>query len=641
MKHGFVTVAAVTPAVNVGDVAANTAEIIAKIRESADEGAKIIVFPELSITGVTCGDLFLQDALIKAASQGLDEIVRSTQALDALILTGLPLMVQGRVYNAAAVICRGEILGFVTKSFEGKISGHNESRWFAHKLSGVDHIRRAGTDIPVSGRGLFTCDTMQDLRVSVVIGDDVKALVSPDRGAAGAGATIICHLAGDEALAGHQEQRRQEMTAKSGSLHCGVIYANAGADESTTDQVYAGHSMIFENGNILAASDSFESDIIYSEIDVNMLAHEQRAHTMTGCHRPHRCSAVPVSFSLQAEETVLTRQYPRFPFVPEDSKEIQERCREVLAIQTYGLVKRLKHTGIEKVVLGLSGGLDSTCAILVCARAFDVLGIPRSQIMAVTMPCFGTTGRTYRNACGLAEELGAELKEISIADAVSQHFEDIEHDEEVQDATYENAQARERTQVLMDLANQIGGLHIGTGDLSEMALGWATYNGDHMSMYAVNGSVPKTLMREVVGYIADDAIATGEEGLAVILRDILETPISPELLPPKDGQIAQSTEDLVGPYELHDFFLYYILRYGFSPEKVYRIAKETFDGIYEPVVILKWLKNFYKRFFSQQFKRSCMADGPQTGTVALSPRGALVMPSDACAAVWMSELQML
>ena len=375
------------------------------------------------------------------------------------------------------------------------------------------------------------------------------------------------------------------MSARSGRLHCGVIYANAGADESTTDQVFAGHSMIVENGNILASSDSFESDIVYSEIDVNMLAHEQRTQAMTGCHHPHghHGRGASLSFSLQTDDTVLTRQYPRFPFVPEDNKEIQERCREVLAIQTYGLVKRLKHIGIDKVVLGLSGGLDSTCAILVCARAFDIMEIPRSQILAVTMPCFGTTGRTYRNACGLAEELGAELREISIADAVSQHFEDIGHDPEVQDATYENAQARERTQILMDLANQIGGLHVGTGDISEMALGWATYNGDHMSMYAVNASVPKTLMREIVGFIADEAIVEGEEGLAVILRDILETPISPELLPPKDGQIAQSTESLVGPYELHDFFLYYILRYGFSPEKVYRIAKETFDGIYEPV----------------------------------------------------------
>lgn len=643
MKHGFVTVAAVTPRIIVGDTAANTEEIIARIKESADEGAKIIVFPELALTGVTCGDLFGQDALVSAAGEGLDEIARSTQATDALVFVGLPLMVQGRLFNAAAAICRGEVIGFVTKSFAGKIGGHDESRWFSHKICGTDHVSRGGKDIPVGTRSVFTCETMPDLRVAVVIGDDVTAHVSPDRKAAAAGATVIAHLAGDEALAGHLRQRKEELIARSGRLHCGVIYANAGADESTTDQVFAGHDMIVENGNLLAASESFENDIIYSEIDVSLLAHEQRAHHMSGCghHGHHGHCRISVSFSLDQEETVLTRQFPRFPFVPEDNKELQERCREVLAIQSYGLVKRLRHTGTDRVVIGLSGGLDSTLAILVCARAFDIMELPRDQITAVTMPCFGTTGRTHRNAVGLAEELGAELKEISIAEAVSQHFEDIGHDEAVKDATYENAQARERTQVLMDLANQTGALHIGTGDLSELTLGWATYNGDHMSMYAVNGSVPKTLMREIVGYIADEAIVNSEEGLAVILRDVLETPISPELLPPKDGEIAQSTEDLVGPYELHDFFLYYALRYGFPPAKVYRIAQETFDGIYEPVVILKWLKNFYKRFFSQQFKRSCMADGPQTGTVALSPRGALVMPSDANANIWLEQLQTL
>lgn len=405
--------------------------------------------------------------------------------------------------------------------------------------------------------------------------------------------------------------------------------------------------MIVENGNLMAASDSFESDIIYSEIDAALLAHEQRTQQIG--HVPHHhAQAEPVSFSLSFEETVLTRQYPHMPFVPEDVEERRTRVQEVLSIQTYGLAKRLKHTGINKVILGLSGGLDSTLAILVCARTFDLLQIPRDQITAVTMPCFGTTGRTYRNACDLAAALGAELKEIPIADAVRQHFSDIGHDEEVHDAAYENSQARERTQILMDLANQIGALHVGTGDLSELALGWATYNGDHMSMYDVNGSVPKTLMRHIVRFIADEAGSidseTGDpenEPLSEVLNDILDTPISPELLPPSGEEISQSTEDLVGPYELHDFFIYYMFRYGFSPSKIYRIAVETFDGVYAPSVVLKWIKNFYKRFFSQQFKRSCMADGPQVGTVDLSPRGSWLMPSDACSRLWLQELELL
>lgn len=648
MKHGFVTVAAVTPKVKVGDVSANVQEICGQIKECTGEGAKVIVFPALCVTGASCGDLFFQDTLITAAQESLSQIALATRDSDALVFVGLPLRVQGKLYNAAAGVQRGLVRGITVKSFPGKLGGYDESRWFASGLKGTVNIELAGTQVPVGSKLMYSCQEMGDLTVAAVIGDDVRAAIAPDIGAGAHGATLICHLASDEALAGHFTQRRQDLCARTGSVHTGYIYANAGADESTTDQVYAGHNMILENGNVLAASDSFESEITYSEIDVSLLAHEQRMQNMGHCHHHRHAPAEPVRFSLNMEETVLTRQYPHMPFVPEDAAECDQRVQEVLSIQTYGLAKRLKHTGIKKVILGLSGGLDSTLAILVCARTFDLLGLPREQITAVTMPCFGTTGRTYRNACDLAGALGANLMEIPIADAVRQHFSDIGHDEDVHDAAYENSQARERTQILMDLANQIGALHVGTGDLSELALGWATYNGDHMSMYDVNGSVPKTLMRHIVRYIADEAGAVQTESgdpenepLAEVLNDILDTPISPELLPPSGGEISQSTEDLVGPYELHDFFLYYLFRYGFAPAKIYRIAAETFDGVYAPETILKWLKNFCSRFFSQQFKRSCMSDGPQVGTVDLSPRGSWHMPSDASSSLWLEELKAL
>ena len=498
-----------------------------------------------------------------ANAEGLQQIALATRDTDVLAFVGLPLLIQGKLYNAAAAVHRGEVIGITVKSFAGKLGGYDESRWFEDGYAAPGFAELGGMHVPVSRKLVFACDEVKELTLAAVIGDDVKAAFAPDIKAAACGATVICHLAADEALAGHFSQRAQDIIARTGRMHTGYIYANAGADESTTDQVFAGHNMIVENGNLMAASDSFESDIIYSEIDAALLAHEQRTQQIG--HVPHHhAQAEPVSFSLSFEETVLTRQYPHMPFVPEDVEERRTRVQEVLSIQTYGLAKRLKHTGINKVILGLSGGLDSTLAILVCARTFDLLQIPRDQITAVTMPCFGTTGRTYRNACDLAAALGAELKEIPIADAVRQHFSDIGHDEEVHDAAYENSQARERTQILMDLANQIGALHVGTGDLSELALGWATYNGDHMSMYDVNGSVPKTLMRHIVRFIADEAGSidseTGDpenEPLSEVLNDILDTPISPELLPPSGEEISQSTEDLVGPYELHDFFIYY------------------------------------------------------------------------------------
>ena len=647
MKHGFITVAAVTPHVKVGDVTENVREICSQIKECAGEGAKVIVFPELCLTGASCGDLFYQDALIRAAREGLLEIARASRDTDALCFVGLPLQMQGRLCNAAAAVQRGKILGITVKSYSGRIGGNEENRWFSADRACAESVEIGGERIPVGRKLMFACSQMQELVAAVMIGDDLKAPYAPDIGAGAHGATLICHLAADEALAGHFTQRRQDLCSRTAQVHTGYIYANAGADESTTDQVYAGHNMILENGCVLAESDSFESEITYSEIDIALLAHEQRAQNMGSCPRGHHHSE-PIAFSLDMEDTVLTRLYPHKPFVPDEPDERERRVQEVLSIQTYGLAKRLKHTGIKKVVLGLSGGLDSTLAVLVCARTFDLLGLPREQITAVTMPCFGTTGRTYRNACDLAGALGADLLEIPIADAVRQHFSDIGHDEQVHDAAYENSQARERTQVLMDLANQIGALHIGTGDLSELALGWATYNGDHMSMYDVNGSVPKTLMRHIVRYIADEAGSVQTESgdplnepLAEVLNDILDTPISPELLPPSGGEISQSTEDLVGPYELHDFFLYYFFRYGFSPAKIYRIAVETFDGIYAPETVLKWLKNFCARFFSQQFKRSCMSDGPQVGTVDLSPRGSWHMPSDACSSLWLEELKAL
>lgn len=638
MKQGFITVAAATPDIRVADVDFNTGNIIKLIEEASLEGAKIIVFPELCITGYTCSDLFFQDALIESANKALDSIILSTAGKNLLVFVGLPFMDCGKLYNVAAAISGGKLLGFTTKSHLPNYDEFYEKRQFYPGPGFCRTIVRNGEEIPFGPCQLYQCPQMENLMVSAEICEDLWAPKPPSIDAALNGATIIVNLSASNELVGKSKYRRDLVSGQSARLICGYIYANAGFGESTTDIVFGGHNIIAENGAILEESAKFSNEIIYSEIDVKRLISERRKNTTFSPDENEILDLPVTNFDLKMEDTVLTRVFPLNPFVPQDERERDARCEEILTIQASGLKKRLMHTNAKTAVVGISGGLDSTLALLVMTRAFDMLHKDRSNITAITMPCFGTTDRTYKNACTLTESLGCTLKEIPIADAVKQHFHDIGQDINIHDVTFENSQARERTQVLMDYANKTGGILVGTGDLSELALGWATYNGDHMSMYGVNVGVPKTLVRHLVKYYADTC---DNEELRDILTDVLNTPVSPELLPPEDGKIAQKTEELVGPYELHDFFLYYVLRFGYEPSKIYRIAKETFDGIYDDTIILKWLRTFYRRFFSQQFKRSCLPDGPKVGTVALSPRGDLRMPSDAVSTLWLKDLNEL
>ena len=638
MKQGFITVAAATPDIRVADVDFNTGNIIKLIEEASLEGAKIIVFPELCITGYTCSDLFFQDALIESANKALDSIILSTAGKNLLVFVGLPFMDCGKLYNVAAAISGGKLLGLTTKSHLPNYDEFYEKRQFYPGPGFCRTIVRNGEEIPFGPCQLYQCPQMENLMVSAEICEDLWAPKPPSIDAALNGATIIVNLSASNELVGKSKYRRDLVSGQSARLICGYIYANAGFGESTTDIVFGGHNIITENGAILEESAKFSNEIIYSEIDVKRLISERRKNTTFSPDENEILDLPVINFDLKMEDTVLTRVFPLNPFVPQDERERDARCEEILTIQASGLKKRLMHTNAKTAVVGISGGLDSTLALLVMTRAFDMLHKDRSNITAITMPCFGTTDRTYKNACTLTESLGCTLKEIPIADAVKQHFHDIGQDINIHDVTFENSQARERTQVLMDYANKTGGILVGTGDLSELALGWATYNGDHMSMYGVNVGVPKTLVRHLVKYYADTC---DNEELRDILTDVLNTPVSPELLPPEDGKIAQKTEELVGPYELHDFFLYYVLRFGYEPSKIYRIAKETFDGIYDDTIILKWLRTFYRRFFSQQFKRSCLPDGPKVGTVALSPRGDLRMPSDAVSTLWLKDLNEL
>ena len=636
MKDGFVKVAAATPDIRVADVAYNQGKICEVIDEAQRNRAKIVVFPELCITGYTCSDLFLQDILLREAKQALLRIAAYTKDKDMLVFVGTPLMQDGKLYNVAAALNHGEILGFTTKTFLPNYGEFYEMRQFTPGPKEAKWILFEGKQIPFGPQLLLCEEHMENLVVSAEICEDLWAPDPPSNEAATAGATVIVNCSASTETIGKDSYRRDLVRGQSARLIAGYVYANAGEGESTTDLVFGGHNLIAENGATLAESGRFENQVIYSEIDVFRLAGERRKNTTFQPENGR--SLIRVPFSVTEEETFLTRTFPQRPFVPQDDRERERRCEEILTIQAMGLKKRLVHTHANSAVVGISGGLDSTLALLVTAKAFDMIGRDRSEILSVTMPCFGTTDRTYQNACRMARQLGTTLREVPIADAVNIHFRDIGHDPENHDVTYENGQARERTQVLMDLANETGGMVIGTGDMSELALGWATYNGDHMSMYGVNASVPKTLVRHLVKYAADE---TDDTELQQVLYDVLDTPVSPELLPPKDGDIAQKTEDLVGPYELHDFFLYYMIRFGFGPGKIYRLAKETFAGNYENETILKWLKTFYRRFFAQQFKRSCLPDGPKIGTVALSPRGDWRMPSDACAAIWMQEIEKL
>lgn len=634
MRHGFIKVAAATPDIRVADVDYNKGQIIKQMDEAAEAGAKIIVFPELCITGYTCSDLFLQDILLNSAKKALVEIAEHTKNLDALVFVGVPIAVGGELYNVAAALNHGNILGFTTKSFLPNYGEFYEMRQFRPGPKKAEKILFGGKEIPFGPQLLFVENQMANLIVSAEICEDVWSPVPPSIEAAREGATVIVNCSASDETIGKASYREALISGQSARLISGYIYANAGEGESTTDLVFGGHNMIAENGTILAEAKRFSNGIIYTEFDVQKIANERRKNTTFTETQEHVLPRIP--FGLEQTETILTRTFPSRPFVPRDDQERAKRCEEILTIQAMGLKKRLAHTHAKSAVVGISGGLDSTLALLVTAKAFDALGLERSGITAVTMPCFGTTDRTYQNACKMSLKVGATLREVRIGDAVMQHFKDIGHDPQDHSVTYENSQARERTQVLMDIANQTGGLVIGTGDMSELALGWATYNGDHMSMYGVNASVPKTLVRHLVHYYADTC---EDSSLKEVLYDVLDTPVSPELLPPKDGEIAQKTEDLVGPYELHDFFLYYFLRMGYEPGKIYRIAKLSFAGEYDDETIYKWLRTFCWRFFSQQFKRSCLPDGPKVGTVALSPRGDWRMPSDACVALWIQNLE--
>ncbi|MCI8809791.1 MAG: NAD(+) synthase [Oscillibacter sp.] len=635
MKDGFISVACGAPELRLADCAYNAEQTFTLMRTAEKAGVKVLILPELGLTGYTCGDLFSQDALIRGAEEALATVLEATRNLEVVTAVGLPLRVNNKLYNCASIIQKGRILGVVPKTHLPNYGEFYEKRWFAPAPEEDDYLALLGQDaIPFGAGQVFSCADLPELTLGFEICEDLWAPDSPSVKMAQAGAVIIGNLSASNEVLGKDAYRRQLVTTQSAKLLCGYLYSSSGAGESTSDLVFGAHQLIAENGTLLTER-RFDGGLLVSEIDIQRLANERRRTQALG-DNPGGHYAVP--FHLTAAAAKLTRYVSPMPFVPEGKEDRDARCREILLIASLGLKQRLEHTRAKTAVVGLSGGLDSTLAVLITGLAMKMLDRPMSDIIAVTMPCFGTTDRTRNNAVILAEQMGATLRTVDISQSVRSHFRDIGHDPEDHSVTYENAQARERTQVLMDIANAGGGLVIGTGDLSELALGWCTYNGDHMSMYGVNASIPKTLVRHLVRYLSRDS---EEQELHDVLEDILDTPVSPELLPAVQGEISQRTEDLVGPYELHDFFLYYVLRWGFSPRKVYRLALYALERKYSRDVILKWLKVFYRRFFTQQFKRNCMPDGPKIGSVALSPRGDWRMPSDASCALWEAELETL
>lgn len=639
MQDGFIKVAAASTELRVADCDFNSAMIIDELKAAAKLGVKLLALPELCITGYTCADLFLQKNLIESAERSLARIAKETAALDIIAVVGVPLMAGGKLYNCAAIIYRGDILGVVPKKNLPNYGEFQEHRYF----ESAGEPSQCGEDITVAGqemafgyRLLFKSNQMPEFTFAVEICEDLWVPNSPSSEHAQAGALLIVNLSASDEMAGKADYRKTLVSGQSARLVSGYVYADSGPGESTTDMVFSGHNLIAENGVILAESKPFAEGRCAAELDLQAMEQERRRLTTYPPRNVSHYRTIP--FNMEVRETLLTRKISRLPFVPEAGIARENRSELILTIQAHGLKKRLEHINAKRLVLGISGGLDSTLALLAAARAMDLLKRPRADIITVTMPALGTTERTLNNAEKLCGRLGTALRVIDVTNAVERHFLDIGHDPAVRDATYENAQARERTQVLMDIANQSGGIVIGTGDLSELALGWATYNGDHMSMYGVNAGVPKTLVRHIVRYEAE---RTGDDGLCEALEDILNTPVSPELLPPERGGISQKTEEIIGPYELHDFFLYYVVRWGFTPTKIYRLAKIAFNGGYTDSEILKWIKLFYSRFFAQQFKRSCLPDGPKVGSVTLSPRGDWRMPSDACAGLWLRELDSL
>lgn len=638
MLDGFIRVAAASPKVKVSDVDFNVSQTVLLARKAAENDTAVVVFPELGLTGYTCGDLFNQNALLNKAIDGLYDLAEQTRDLNTVLIVGLPVQVGGKLYNCAAVVYQGEILGIVPKQ---NVPNYSEFYELRHFKPFDDSENVAIEDDVCFGRMVFDCN---DLTFAVEICEDLWVSSSPSEEYVNNGAQIIFNLSCSDEIIGKAQFRRDLVKMQSAKLMSAYVYCDAGIGESTQDLVFAGHNIIAENGKILAESKRFANEneddaILYADIDLERLeADRRKANTFTSDLAGYSGVEV-VRFDAEFPDITPARAISKTPFVPENKTDLESRCEDILSMQAAGLYTRLKAINCKKAVIGLSGGLDSTLALIVTIHAFDKLGIDRKGIIGITMPGFGTTARTKNNSVNIAEQYGCTLREISISEAVTQHFKDIGHDMDVHDITYENSQARERTQILMDIANQEGGLVIGTGDLSELALGWATYNGDHMSMYGVNCSIPKTLVRYLVSY-ESQRTAEINPSLSQALADIVATPVSPELLPPtEDGKISQKTEETVGPYELHDFFLYYMIRYGFTPSKIYRMALQAFDGSYDAETIYKWEETFLRRFFAQQFKRSCVPDGPKVGTVSLSPRGDWRMPSDASRNVWIEDLE--
>ena len=638
MNYGFVKVASAIPRVKVADCKFNASQIEKEIIIADGKGVEIIVFPELCLTAYTCGDLFAHPLLLENAEMGLIQVLNNTRQLDIISILGMPVAMNGALLNAAVVIQKGKVLGVVPKTYLPNYKEFYEKRWFA-SASDVSEkaIRLCGQVVPLGSSLLF--DTV-DTTFGIELCEDLWAPVPPSSKLALQGAEIIFNLSADNEGVGKHAYLRSLIAQQSARCIAGYVFSSCGFGESTTDVVFAGNGLIYENGALLASGKrfSFEAQVVIGEIDVERLRVERRVNTtFAGCRSqvaPEAAVRISTEY-VNVRELQLTRTFDPHPFVPQGPM-LDERCEEIFSIQVSGLAQRLTHTHAKSVVVGISGGLDSTLALLVCVQTFDKLGLSRKGIIGVTMPGFGTTDRTHSNAVDLMESLGVTIREVSIKDACLQHFKDINHNPEVHDVTYENSQARERTQILMDIANQTNGLVIGTGDLSELALGWATYNGDHMSMYGVNASVPKTLVKHLVKWVAENGM--GEASRKTLL-DIVDTPISPELIPAdEDGNIRQITEDLVGPYELHDFFLYYFLRFGFAPSKIYFLAVRTFKGVYDEETVKKWLQTFCRRFFNQQFKRSCLPDGPKVGSVSLSPRGDWRMPSDASSDLWLNDV---
>ncbi len=632
MNYGFLRTAAASPDIRVADTRYNAESIIKMLKQAYDDGVKLIVFPELCITGYTCSDLFFHDTLLKGAAEALWKIREATVNLELICVVGLPVLRDGKIYNCAAVMLNGRVLGIVPKTNLPNYTEFYEARQFTPAPEQTSTVSLFGEDIPFGTKLLFSCKEMEELVLGVEVCEDLWVPKSPSESLAVAGASVIANLSAGDEIIGKADYRRLLTKSQSGKLACAYIYAGAGEGESSTDLVFSGHSMICENGTLLKENRLFEGGIVTEDIDLDRIVSERRK--MNTFPQAENGAFTKIEFSMDTEMVKFTRRLKKHPFIPAEDKR-EDDLSLILNIQSAGLRKRILHTNAKSAVIGISGGLDSTLALICTARAIDALKRDRKDIIAVTMPCFGTTNRTKSNAEKLCEKLNVTFKTVNITESVRMHFRDIGHAADVYDVTYENCQARERTQVIMDIANMTGGMVIGTGDLSELALGWATYNGDHMSMYGVNSSIPKTLVRYLVKHYADGC---GDNELKETLYDILDTPVSPELLPAKNGEISQKTEGIVGPYELHDFFLYYFIRFGFSPNKIFFLAEQAFKERYDEDEIKKWLRTFIRRFFSQQFKRSCVPDGTKVGSVALSPRGDWRMPSDAVSRLWLEDI---